>query len=623
MIRRLLLLVVAAVTIIALVVPGCTPSTLYNLTMAVDPAGAGTTTPTGTTAYASGTHVNIQAAAAAGYQFLNWTAPAGTFADANAATTIFTMPAEDVTVTANFVPVYDLTMTVAPAGGGTTIPTGTTPQGAGTGVNIQAAAAVGYQFVNWTAPTGTFADANAATTIFTMPAEDVTVTAHFVGPLDHFKCYFAADTVGEPLGADVSLQDQFVDIDAKVEWAWGFGNPATKWHNDVLTPISNPDHHFTVYDLNYEGEPQIQSVEVKNQFGTQQLTVSGPVALAVPTQKGDHEPPLALDHFLLYEVIAGTPVEVLVVLNDQFEDEPDAWVGEPIFFANPVKKTHAGTVTEIVNPEEHLVFYDIYIEGESPDRQVQVVNQFGEQTLDVYDPTLLAVPSTKTELEPPLLDHFKCYFTDDAPSVNEPVYVKDQFGDVEAFVGSAQWFCNPVAKEHAAVPTPILNPDNHLTIYIIDAPMSSWEVVVENQFGSQQLTVFGPVALAVPTQKLVPGEHGPPMYLDHFLLYEVIEGTPMDVVVDLVDQFGPEPGVLVYEPVFFANPVLYKWHGEDVTGVWNPDEHLVFYATSGANFLPEVVVNNQFQMGVPLFLTPLNQLLAVPSVKLDYWPIIL
>ena len=456
-----------------------------------------------------------------------------------------------------------------------------------------------------------------------MPAEDVTVTAHFVGPLDHFKCYFAADTVGEPLGADVSLQDQFVDIDAKVQSVMIFANPATKWHNDVLTPISNPDHHFTVYDLNYEGEPQIQSVEVSNQFGTQQLTVSGPVALAVPTQKGDHEAPLALDHFLLYEVIDGAALDVVVTLNDQFEGEPDALVGEPIFFANPVKKTHAGAVTEIVNPEEHLVFYDIYIEGESPDRQVQVVNQFGEQTLDVYDPTLLAVPSTKIVPPTPPLDHFKCYEVVDTEPVMEPVYVKDQFGGVEALVRWAQWFCNPVEKLHAAVPTPIVNPDNHLTIYIIDALMSSWEVDVDNQFGSQHLTVFGPVALAVPTRKLIPGDHEPPMYLDHFLLYQVIGGTPVDVVVDLVDQFGPEPGVSVYEPVFFANPVLSKWHGEDVTGVWNPDEHLVFYAISSVNFLPEVWVANQFEMEVPLWLTSFEQLLAVPSEKLDYWPIIL
>jgi len=328
MVRKLLMVAVAAVTVIAMVVPGCTPTT-YNLTMGVDPAGAGTTTPTGTTAYASGTVVNITAVAVA---------------------------------------------------------------------------ALGYQFVNWTAaPAVTFADANAATTTFTMPAEDVTVTAHFVGPLDHFKCYFAEDTVGEPLGANVSLQDQFVDIDAKVQSVMIFANPAKKWHNDVLTPISNPDHHFTVYTIDYTEEPQTRLVEVDNQFGTQQLTVYGPVALAVPTQKGDHEAPLALDHFLLYEVIDGAALDVVVTLEDQFLGEPDASVYEPAYLANPVKKTHAGAVTEIENPEEHLVFYNIFIDDEYDVRQVQAVNQFGEQNLDVYAPALLAVPSTKTELElPPL-----------------------------------------------------------------------------------------------------------------------------------------------------------------------------------------------------------------------------
>ena len=94
MVRKLLLLVMAAIIITAMVVPGCIPTTTYNLTMAVNPAGGGTTTPTGTTAYASGTVVNIEAVAGAGYQFVNWTAAAGTFADANAAATNFTTPAQ-------------------------------------------------------------------------------------------------------------------------------------------------------------------------------------------------------------------------------------------------------------------------------------------------------------------------------------------------------------------------------------------------------------------------------------------------------------------------------------------------------------------------------------------------
>jgi uncharacterized repeat protein (TIGR02543 family) len=75
----------------------------YDLTVAADPTAAGTATDeTNGSPYAEGTIVSIKAEANTGYEFVSWTAPAGTFADANAEETTFTMPAQDVTVTANF-----------------------------------------------------------------------------------------------------------------------------------------------------------------------------------------------------------------------------------------------------------------------------------------------------------------------------------------------------------------------------------------------------------------------------------------------------------------------------------------------------------------------------------------
>jgi hypothetical protein len=160
------------------------PVVRYNLTTAIAPAGGGTATDlTGTSPYPAGTVVHIQAVPAAGFEFVNWTAtPAGTFGSPTAATTTFTMPAENVTVTANFVAAYTLTMAVAPAGGGTaTDLTGTSPYPAGTVVNIQAVPAAGFRFVNWTAtPAGIFGSSTSAATTFTMPAQGVAITANFV-----------------------------------------------------------------------------------------------------------------------------------------------------------------------------------------------------------------------------------------------------------------------------------------------------------------------------------------------------------------------------------------------------------------------------------------------------------
>ena len=76
---------------------------LYVLTMAKNPGAGGTATDlTNASPYAEDTAVNIQAVANPGYRFLNWSAPAGTFGNATAATTTFTMPVQNVTVTANF-----------------------------------------------------------------------------------------------------------------------------------------------------------------------------------------------------------------------------------------------------------------------------------------------------------------------------------------------------------------------------------------------------------------------------------------------------------------------------------------------------------------------------------------
>jgi len=66
-------------------------------------AGGNVTTPgEGTYAYAEGTLVDLVAEANEDYQFAKWTATAGIFDDVNAAGTNFTMPAQNVTVTAQF-----------------------------------------------------------------------------------------------------------------------------------------------------------------------------------------------------------------------------------------------------------------------------------------------------------------------------------------------------------------------------------------------------------------------------------------------------------------------------------------------------------------------------------------
>ena len=86
--------------------------TKYDLTMAVDPAGSGTTSPAvGTHTIAENTVIDIAASPAAGFAFDHWT---GDVADPNSASTTVTMNG-DKTVTAHFVAAPpDTTITSAP-----------------------------------------------------------------------------------------------------------------------------------------------------------------------------------------------------------------------------------------------------------------------------------------------------------------------------------------------------------------------------------------------------------------------------------------------------------------------------------------------------------------------------
>lgn len=128
---------------------------------------------TGGGVFIEGASVTITAnEPATGKKFSGWTIDGISGLDTTQTSITFNMPANAVTATANY---EDIEYTVTVNGG-----TGGGEYKEGTSVTITATVPTGKRFVEWTSESGiTFADKTSATTTFTMPAGDVTVTANY------------------------------------------------------------------------------------------------------------------------------------------------------------------------------------------------------------------------------------------------------------------------------------------------------------------------------------------------------------------------------------------------------------------------------------------------------------
>ncbi|MBN1560687.1 InlB B-repeat-containing protein [candidate division KSB1 bacterium] len=148
-----------------------------TLTIAVDPTGGGSTTPSpGSMTVCQGEEIELVATPASGYEFVSWSGPV---TNPNNATTSVIVNA-NTTVTANFQPIsttnFTLTMQVNQSGWGTTTPAlGAHVYPGNQVVTINATPATGYRFVNWSGAVA--APASQSTTV-TMNS-DKTVTANF------------------------------------------------------------------------------------------------------------------------------------------------------------------------------------------------------------------------------------------------------------------------------------------------------------------------------------------------------------------------------------------------------------------------------------------------------------
>jgi len=306
------------------------PPVQYELTISSTTGGSVTTPGEGVFTYYAGTQVHLLAEAEAGYQFAKWTASAGIFGDTSAAETTFTMPTQDVTITAHFGVVYELVMAAAPVGVGEAIDVaakGAYPAGAE--VSIKAVANPGYGFVDWTAPVGDFDDATAEETTFTMPDQAVTVTAHFGVT---YNLAMAADPVTSGDAIDVGAKGAYAEgatvrIKAVANLGYGFGN----WTANPTVTFGNATAAETTFAM------PAQAVTVTAHF---EVVVSPPEVPTVTTQAATDISSYSGTVHMSYTVGNFSPVEVRFACK-RFTDP--AW-----FYTTWVSRTADGTYTEVL-----------------------------------------------------------------------------------------------------------------------------------------------------------------------------------------------------------------------------------------------------------------------------------
>ena len=156
-----------------------TSTTTYTLSVT---ASNGTVSGTGD--FAEGAEVTLTASPNANYSFTSWsTSDVNISGHENENPLTFTMPGNDVSITANFSPCSGQTVTVDVNDGDMGSATGEGSYCAGVQVDLEATPKSGYRFVNWTVTSGSASldNVNNASTHFTMsnPAEAVTVQANF------------------------------------------------------------------------------------------------------------------------------------------------------------------------------------------------------------------------------------------------------------------------------------------------------------------------------------------------------------------------------------------------------------------------------------------------------------
>ncbi len=217
----------------------------YALSVVSSPPTGGTVTGSGT--FAGGSTASVQATPNPGFQFVRWMR--GATVVSNQPSFSYSMPNENVTLTAYFTPMgilsYTLSLTTNPPDAG--MVTGGGQFSPGFAANLQAVANPGYQFVHWRR--GAIIVSNQASFAYTMPSENVALTAHFT-PLVQPVGYTLDLQMNPPMGGMVTGAGQYaagawVNIQAVANAGYQFTGwtQSDPWSGWPGVPFSNQANH--------------------------------------------------------------------------------------------------------------------------------------------------------------------------------------------------------------------------------------------------------------------------------------------------------------------------------------------------------------------------------------------
>ena len=156
-----------------------------------------------------------------------------------------------------------------------------------------------------------------------------------------------------------------------------------------------------------------------------------------------------------------------------------------------------------MNPQLHYTWWRI--SPQPYEALVVATNQFGDQTLRLFDAQYLWNPALKNEAgDPPPANHYKCYACEGNP-IQVPVLLTDQFDEWRAVVTWPRWFCNPAEKtDPTGQVYPIEDPQLHYICYEFEEiDPALFTAMVTDQFIREELLNLSPSdLLCVPTEKL-------------------------------------------------------------------------------------------------------------------------